>query len=206
MSLMNWRGRAIAVALLAWCGATNVAISASYDESILGDLSGTPATPTPWTLSAGANALIGTAGANTDFDLVALEIPAGHRLDSITIVSYSNPDIFAMSFFGLQAGSPWLDGLGFNIGGYSLMGWAHVQTHMAGFNLLAMIQEHANPPEFTIPLTAGVYTMLIEDVDTTISYSLLYNVSAVPEPASAGLLVMTCGLFACRRRRRFSYV
>lgn len=208
MSLMNWRGVTMAVALLAWCGATNVAMSAAYDESILGDLSGVPASPSPWALEAGSNPLIGSAGTNAragtaDYDLVALEIPAGHQLDSITIVSYSNPDVFAMSFFGLQAGSPWLDGLGFDIGGYSLMGWAHVQTHMAGFNLLTMIQEHANPPEFSLPLPSGVYTMLIEDVDTTISYSLLYNVSAVPEPASAVVLAITSiGLAAFHRRRR----
>ena len=85
MSLINWRARAMAVALLAWCAATDVAHAATYDEAILGDLSGTADAPTPWTLSAGANPLIGTAGTNAlagtaDFDLVAIEIPVGHQL------------------------------------------------------------------------------------------------------------------------------
>jgi hypothetical protein len=207
MSLSNWRGRAIAIVLLAWCAAADVANSATFDEAILGDLSGIPASPTPWVLEAGANALIGTAGANAladmaDFDLVAIEVPAGCQLDSITLVSYTNPDIFAMSFVGLQAGSPWLDGLGFDIGGYSLMGWTHIQTPMAGVDLLPLIQSHANPPEFTLPLPSGVYTMLLEDVDTTISYSLLYNVSVVPEPGSAGLLLMCAVMLRQRKRRR----
>lgn len=208
MSLTNWRAQAMAVALLAWCAATDVAHAATYDEAILGDLSGTAAAPTPWTLEAGANPLIGTAGTNAlagtaDFDLVAIEIPTGHQLDSITLVSYVNPDVFAMSFIGLQAGSPWLDGFGFDIVGYSLMGWTHIQTPMAGVDLLPHIQSHANPPEFTLPLPSGVYTMLLEDVDTTISYSLLYNVSAVPEPGSIALLATAfMGTAALRRRRR----
>jgi hypothetical protein len=207
MSLTNWRGTAFTVALLAWCAASNLANAATYDEAIHGDLSGTAASPTPWSLSAGANPLIGTAGTNalagTDFDLVAIEIPAGHQLDSITLVSYTNPDVFAMSFVGLQAGSPWLDGFGFDIVGYSLMGWTHIQTPMAGVDLLPHIQSHANPPEFAIPLPSGVYTMLLEDVDTTISYSLLYNVSAVPEPGSIALVASSImAISALRRRRR----
>jgi hypothetical protein len=210
MSLMKWHAGAFAVALLACYAAINPANAAAYDEAILGDLSDTAASPTPWVLSAGANPLIGTAGTNAlagiaDFDLVAIEIPVGHQLDSITLVSYVNPDVFAMSFIGLQAGSPWLDGFGFDIVGYSLMGWTHIQTPMAGVDLLPHIQSHANPPEFTLPLPSGVYTMLLEDVDTTISYSLLYNVSAVPEPGSVALLATSItGAAALRRRRRAS--
>lgn len=208
MSLINWRARAMAVALLAWCAAINPANAAMYDEAIHGDLSGTAASPTPWVLSAGANPLMGTAGTNAlagtaDFDLVAIEIPAGHQLDSITLVSYVNPDVFAMSFIGLQAGSPWLDGFGFDIAGFWLMGWTHIQTPMAGVDLLPHIQSHANPPEFTLPLPSGVYTMLLEDVDTTVSYSLLYDVSAVPEPGSIVLLATSIiGMATLRRRRR----
>jgi hypothetical protein len=208
MSSIYWRGAAMAAALLAWCSGANVANAATYDEAIHGDLSGTAAAPTPWVLAAGANSLVGTAGANAlagtdDFDLVAIEVPAGHQLDSITLVSYVNPDVFAMSFIGLQAGSPWLDGFGFDIAGYWLMGWTHIQTPMAGVDLLPLIQSHANPPEFTLPLPSGVYTMLLEDVDLTISYSLLYNVSAVPEPGSITLLATSIvGVTALRRRRR----
>lgn len=198
----------MAAALLVGGGGANVANAAAYDEAIHGDLSGTAAAPTPWVLEAGANSLVGTAGANAlagtaDFDLVAIEVPAGHQLDSITLVSYVNPDVFAMSFIGLQAGSPWLDGFGFDIAGFSLMGWTHIQTPMAGVDLLPLIQSHANPPEFTLPLPSGVYTMLFEDVDLTISYSLLYHVSAVPEPGSVALLATSImGVTALRRRRR----
>jgi hypothetical protein len=208
MRLKICRGSAIAIAWLAWCAAINVASASNYDEAILGDLSGIAASPTPWELEAGANALIGGAGTNAlagtaDFDLVSIEIPAGHQLDSITLVSYSNPDVFAMSFVGLQAGSPWLDSFGFDIAGYWLMGWTHIQTPMAGVDLLPLIQSHANPPEFSLPLSSGVYTMLIEDVDTTISYSLLYNVSAVPESAGAATITMALvGLAALRQQCR----
>lgn len=206
MGWNNW-GRWASAALLAWCATCDVASSATYDEAVDGDLSNVPASPTPWTLTAGANRLTGVAGTNpdtgvTDYDLIALEVPAGHQLDSITILSYSNPDIYAMSFFGMQPGSPWLDGLGFDIVGHSLLGWAHVQNQMGGMDLLPMIQDHANPPGFDIPLPAGVYTMLIEDVDTTISYSLQYNVSAVPEPACGALATMAMLGIGCVRRRQ----
>jgi len=209
MDLKRWPAPAIAVvvALLGWWTSMRGAHAASYDEAILGDLSGVAAAPTPWVLEAGANSLVGTAGRNVlaetaDYDLVSIEIPAGHQLDSITLVSYTNPDIFAMSFIGLQAGSPWLDGFGFDIAGDWLMGWTHIQTPMAGVDLLPLIQSHANPPEFTLPLTSGVYTMLFEDVDTTISYSLLYHVSAVPEPGSIALLASAAMGMAAQQRRR----
>ena len=210
MVLMRWPAPAIAVAVavLGWWPATHGSHAAGYDEAILGDLSGVAASPTPWALEAGANSLIGTAGRNVlaetaDYDLVSIEIPVGHQLDSITLVSYTNPDIFAMSFIGLQAGSPWLDGFGFDIVGNWLMGWTHIQTPMAGVDLLPLIQSHANPPEFTLPLPSGVYTMLFEDVDTTIGYSLLYNVSAVPEPGSFALLTIAAmGLTVLQHKRR----
>lgn len=209
MSLRFWSAQALSFALMTCAAANAVASTTTYDELVSGDLSGIAESPTPWTLAAGANLLAGSAGTNAiagtvDYDLVALEVPAGHQLDSITIVSYTNPDIYAMSFFGLQAGSPWLDKFGWDMGGFWLMGWTHVQMQMAGLDLLPMIQDHASEPGFSIPLPAGVYTMLIEDIDTVNSYSLQFNVSAVPEPASAALVGMAAlGMIAARRRETY---
>lgn len=204
-----WSAQAMGFALVTCAAVHAVASTTTYNELVNGDLSGVAAAPTPWTLAAGGNLLVGSAGTDavagtTDYDLVALEIPAGHQLDSITIVSYTNPDIYAMSFFGMQAGSPWLDKFGWEISGAWLMGWTHVQMQMAGLDLLPMIYDHAAEPGFPIPLPAGVYTMLIEDIDTVNSYSLQFNVSAVPEPAGAMLVGMAAiGMIAARRREMY---
>jgi hypothetical protein len=188
-------GRALALAVVALGCSAVAARAAAYTESINGDLSGVAAAPTPWVLELGANPLTGTAGANfntgaNDYDLVAFTIPAGRRLDSILVTNYQNVDPFALAFFGLQAGTPWLDGFGFEIGGNFLMGWAHIDSTMEDVDLLYKIQDHANDPPFAIPLASGTYTMLIQDIDTSFDYTLTFNVSQVPEPASAALLAI----------------
>ena len=201
-------GRALALAVVALGYSAAVARAAAYTESINGDLSGVAAAPTPWALELGANPLTGTAGANfnagvTDYDLVAFTVPAGLRLDSILVTNYQNANPFALAFFGLQAGTPWLDGFGFNIGGTFLMGWSHLDSTMVDVDLLYAIQDHANDPPFAIPLGSGAYTLLIQDVDTTFDYTLTFHASAVPEPSTAALLAVA-GLACCRGRRRRS--
>jgi hypothetical protein len=196
---------ALALAMVAWGCSPLVARAAAYTESINGDLSGVAAAPTLWTLELGANPLTGTAGANfntgvNDFDLVAFTVPAGLRLDSILVTNYQNVDPFALAFVGLQAGTPWLDGFGFNIGGNYLMGWAHVDSTMEDVDLLYKIQDHANDPPFAIPLASGTYTMLIQDIDTSFDYTLTFHASAVPEPSAAALLAIG-GLWLVRRGR-----
>jgi hypothetical protein len=204
-------GRALALAVVALGCSAAIARAAAYTESINGDLSGVAAAPTPWTLELGANPLTGTAGVNVnagaiDYDLVAFTVPAGLRLDSILVTNYQNIDPFALAFFGLQAGTPWLDGFGFNVGGNFLMGWSHLDSTMVDVDLLYEIQDHANDPPFAIPLGSGTYTMLIQDVDTSFDYTLtFYAASTVPEPSTAALLAV--GAVRCcrvRGRRRSS--
>ena len=201
------RAAAIGFSALFTCLAASFAMAANYHEAVDGDLSSVAVSPTAWNLTAGANTITGSAGTNhaagtVDYDLLAFTVPAGHQLDSITILSYSNESEFGASFFGLQADSPWYDGFGWNIGGYWLMGYAHVQASNVGTDLLPRIHENAPPPEFTIPLPSGVYTMLIEDIDTVNSYSLQFNVSAVPEPAGAALAAVAMAAVGSLRRRR----
>jgi hypothetical protein len=175
------------------CG-LQVAHSATFDESVHGDLGSVAQSPTPWTLESGANPLTGTAGGDffagtSDYDLVSFTVPQAGRLDSIIVANYENVDEFSMSFLGLQAGSPWLDNLGWDIQGSWLLGWTHLQSSMEGVDVLEEIWSNSALP-FQLPLPSGVYTLLIEDVDTEMSYSLIFNVSAVPEPATVGLLAL----------------
>lgn len=193
--------------ILAICCGVRVAHSAAYDESVLGDLGSVPQAPTPWTLELGANPLTGTAGGNffagtSDYDLVSFTVPQASRLDSIIVANYENVDEFSMSFLGLQAGSPWLDNLGWDIQGYWLLGWMHLQSSMEGVDVLEEMWSNSASSAFQLPLPSGVYTLLIEDVDTVMSYSLVFNVTAVPEPAAAGLLALGAAALGYGHRRQ----
>src|SRR5262245_20802414 len=82
---------------------------AIYNEANSADLSGAPTSPTPFSLDLGSNTLTGSAGAN-DFDLVRFTVPAGNRLTSLILSSYTNP-FGGVSFIGLGPGSTWQAGL-----------------------------------------------------------------------------------------------
>jgi hypothetical protein len=157
-----------------------VAIAADYSEAVDGDLSNVPASPTMWTLDAGPNTLTGAAGfqgAGFDFDIVSFTIPANHQLDSIAIVDYVNE---SAGFMGLQNGTPWLTGVGGQLRADHLIGWSLFGYGSYPPELLADLHLNAgNPPKFSIPLAAGVYTLEIQDIDTPLDYTLQFNVSAI---------------------------
>jgi hypothetical protein len=166
---------------------STAASGANYDEALLGDLSGVPATPSTWNLAAGANVLKGSAGTSSDYDIVSLTIPAGHRLDTLTLDAYQIQGY--ASFLGLQTGSTWTAGLGWSVNGEALLGWDLFDVGMVGTNRLQAISENGNTitPQFAPPLGSGTYTMLLQDTASTYNYQFTFNVSAVPEPATIGL-------------------
>jgi hypothetical protein len=194
------------IVAVATCSAAFDALAANYDESVTGDVSNDPQAPMPWTLDLGPNSINGTAGGNffanaSDYDFVRFTIPPGEQLDSIMVDTYQNVDPFSQSFLGLQQGAPWLDGVGWDILGYWLYGWMHLESTSPGVNALDKMQENANA-DFQIPLPSGEYTLLIEDVDTVMTYKLTFNVSAVPEPAGLALVTISGLLGAgCLRKR-----
>jgi hypothetical protein len=186
---------ASAVALI-----STAASGANYDEALLGDLSGVPAAPSSWNLTAGTNILKGSAGTSSDYDIVSLTIPAGHRLDTLTLDAYQIQGY--ASFLGLQTGSTWTAGLGWSVNGEALLGWDLFDVGMVGTNRLPSIALNGNTiaPQFTPPLGSGSYTMLLQDTASTYNYQFTFNVSAVPEPATAGIAAI--GFLAIGRLAR----
>jgi hypothetical protein len=170
-------GKAVGLAIsLLWSAA---AAAATYDEAIHGDLSGNPAAPTPWTLTAGANILTGQAGnrLGDDYDLVSFTVPAGHQLNRIAIKSFQVDDNYA--FLGLQFGTPWNDGLGYDMLGEHLWGFALLDTNPAITDILDLMILTSSVPNASKPLPAGVYTLELQDVDDKFRYSLSLNVTPV---------------------------
>lgn len=203
----KWRACAVAVAVAACFVSASVVHAANYHESVFGDISSDPAAPMAWLLEPGANAISGTAGGNffedeSDYDLVSFTVPAGYQVDSVDIDAYTNIDEFSQSFLGLQGGAPWLDAVGWDIQGTWLLAWMHLENTSPGADALLKLLENQIADDFVVPLPSGVYTMLIEDVDTVMTYGLTFNVSAVPEPMGAVLAAV--GVVGLLRRRRLT--
>jgi hypothetical protein len=193
--------------LLAAAAAAPAAIV--WNEAVNGDLSNNQAAPSAVTLSAGANTVIGNATGGPDTqDWLAVTVPGGFQLDSFKLVAYQSTDV--QGFTGFQAGSAFV-GSPFTAGSYA--GYAHYGTaatnpplataNLVGADLLPIMANpavSAGATGFTIPLPAGTYTFLIQQLGASTDYTFEYGVSQTPAPSTLAILGLAAG--AARRRRR----
>jgi hypothetical protein len=198
--------RRAAIVLLACLALTaRTAESATYNESVNGDLSNDPASPTSFTLSLGTNSIFGSvgSGAGTDsLDAISITVPAGMALTGFTNSAYSgssNQDFVGFHSGASFTGSPFVGG--------SYMGLAHFgttatnvgvgnppgsPTSTVGLDLLPVMNSQGlavGASGFTSPLGPGTYTFLIgEQVVELYSFpTYQFDVSVVPEPATLWL-------------------
>ena len=167
--------------------------------------------PTPITLSAGVNSVIGTVTGGTDTqDWIALTVPAGFQLSSDVLESYQSTD--SQGFTGVQAGSSFVGSvnstasyLGYSHFGTGATNGALPPTDLVGVDLLPLMGNNvtisAGSAGFTPPLPSGTYTFLIQQLGAATAYQFDYGVTAVPEPTTAGLL-LGGAMLALRRRIR----
>lgn len=77
-----------------------------YDEGVSGDLPNSGLTPTPITLTVGADPITGTTGklGGVDRDYFTLTLPAGWQLDAATVLAGTTTG-GSSSFIGVAQGS-----------------------------------------------------------------------------------------------------
>jgi hypothetical protein len=167
-----------------------------YDEATMGDLSADNTLPTPvfFQFQPGTNTVVGEISDGTA-DIFTFEIAEGYQLSSLVLSGYDQPD--DRMFVAMSAGdqfpssfdevndpffpdtSEWLGSL--------LIGDADLNN-----DVLALIggPQNLGGTGFTPPLGSGEYSFYIQQTGDVTSYSLDFNVTAVPEPSTT----FACGL------------
>jgi hypothetical protein len=170
--------------------------AAVWNEVTQGDISGNRQSPSSLNLTAGPN-LINATTSGGDQEYLRLNVPAGGRIDSLFLRSFSGFD--GVAFIGIQQGSTFTEDPG-TAEPIDMLGYAHFGSGAGnvGADLLPQMASGFGAQGFTPPLTGGVYTIWIQQLGSPSTYQL--DVVATPEPAGAALLVGACGL-ACLRRR-----
>lgn len=178
--------------LLGACGGIGAAQAADWNESLQGDLSNLRLAPTALLLDTGANLVRGAFGGG-DLDYLAVSVPQGMRLSALR---YGDGMVLGgvRSFVGVQAG-PQMTVPPDTEAADGLLGWAHVQHAAVGTDLLPEIGRGFGASGFVGALPAGVYTFWVQDTshEPGLAFSLNLEVSAVPEPAGAWLLLAGVG-------------
>lgn len=180
-----------------------------WTEGTDGDLSNDRTAPNTFTLSSGANSLIGNVGGSESQDFLTLTINSGFNLSSIVLSSYSSTD--GQGFLGVQPTSIFDANL-FDTSKY--LGYTHFGTSaqngslppadLVGQNLLPLMGDNVNISQgaqgFTPPLGPGTYAFVVQQLGASTAYQFDFGVTPVPEPSSQVVVGLLCGaLFFWRR-------
>lgn len=175
--------------------ASAFAATTPYDEAIDGDLSDDPSTPTVLEFSLGDNLLSATThNATVGPDYFTVNIAAGTQLDAAILTAYAGD---TRAFWGVAAASslPATPGFGDLIGG-GLFGNAHI-----GLDILAN-SDPQGLPALLLPLGPGDYLFWFNETGPADTFTLNFQVSAVPLPPALLLLLPALSVLRIRRQTR----
>ncbi len=201
-----------------------------YSEAVNGQLSSDSNNPTNlgiFTLGvnsvSGSVNFIGPGGSNDTADIFTFRIEAGTVLQSIILASYSSrrtieggtepapgnmflaiddSAVFGYTKEEINAGNP--PDLS-RILGASVVG--DLNPNRVGTDILSVLASSATnntspPRSFSVPLPAGSYSIYIQETGPLSTYSLNFNVVAVPEPSSLVLFGIGASVATAVRYRR----
>ena len=197
---------ALFLTVLAW----PVLASASYVESVNGDLSGDFQHPTAIAVAIGSTTVSGTVegkgkGVSVDLDYFRVTIPAGQVLAELIVREVTQGGGMVGSFIAVFAGPTGVDpatAVSTDTLGYYLYGAGDVGNdildNIGTFNLGGN-----NPSDgFTPPLPAGVYTFWIQEGFLgTFPYNFELVVQSAPAPSTLllmGLAGLALGVWRLR--------
>jgi hypothetical protein len=167
---------ALAVASLTVAAACSLRAD-DYSEFTSGDMSNDPQAPTALALTPGSNLLVAQSS-SVDFDLLRVNVPANHTLDSITVQFHDSVNLV---FAGVEAGRVWTAGTGFEIDPSQMLGWVDfptdIHTAHTGEDILDDMGLAAGSQGFTPPLASGDYTFLFQTDTSAVPFAISFDVS-----------------------------
>jgi hypothetical protein len=155
-------------------GSTNTTVTAGpfvhFLESALGDFSGATSAPTAFALGTSSKTLLGSVtGGSDSADYLTFTVPAGYRLNAITLRAYQSTDNVA--FIAIDEGATWTAGQTVS----AMLGWSHFGgAGDVGTDLLAKANVAGGS------LAAGTYTIWVQQLGAATAYGLEFELSALP--------------------------
>lgn len=165
-----------------------------------GGFSSNGLTPTVLTFSAGSNQIFGTngSGANSVRDYVTFTVPSNLFLTALYMLDTS--PVGNIGFIGIEAGNQLTLPTTANTAA-GLLGWRHYIPTDRNTDILPLMAVAANSSSgFTVPLSAGTYTLWIQDSSPGVfNYGFDVQLSPAPEPSTWAMgLVALAGAMVWR--------
>jgi hypothetical protein len=136
----------------------------------MGDFSGTTTAPTSVSLGTSNKSLLGSVtGGSDSADYLTFTVPAGYRLDAITLRAYQSTD--SVAFIAIDQGATWTAAQDTS----AMLGWSHFGGGGdVGTDLLAKANVAGGS------LAAGTYTVWVQQLGAATTYGLEFELTALP--------------------------